>query len=117
MTSSTLISNEFGTMRPSALAVFKLTTSLNRVGCSMGRSAGLTPFSTLSRNRQPCGNIRERPVHMIEANHAGPFPTYPTGLEFGRRALLRLPAPAVVGFASGIDLTAGGRESVLNRYR
>jgi hypothetical protein len=31
--------------------------------------------------------------------------------------LLRLPAPAVVGFASGIDLTAGGRESVLNRYR
>jgi hypothetical protein len=31
-------------VRPSALAVFRLMTSSNFVGCSMGRSAGLAPL-------------------------------------------------------------------------
>ena len=34
--------------RPSALAVLRLITSSNFVGCSTGRSAGLAPFRILS---------------------------------------------------------------------
>ena len=37
-----------GKVRPRALAVFILTTSSNRMGCSTGRSAGLAPFRSLS---------------------------------------------------------------------
>ena len=37
-----------GMVRPRAFAVFRLTTSSNRVGCSTGRSAGLAPFRILS---------------------------------------------------------------------
>jgi hypothetical protein len=37
-----------GTVRPSAFAVFMLTTSSNFVGCSTGRSAGLAPLRILS---------------------------------------------------------------------
>ena len=37
-----------GIVRPSALAVFRLITSSNLVGCSTGRSAGLAPFRILS---------------------------------------------------------------------
>ena len=37
-----------GTVRPSALAVLRLTTSSNLVGCSTGRSAGLSPLRILS---------------------------------------------------------------------
>jgi hypothetical protein len=33
-----------GTVRPSALAVLRLTTSLKVVGCWTGRSAGFSPF-------------------------------------------------------------------------
>src|ERR1051325_5723532 len=33
-----------GIARPSALAVFKLITKRNRVGCSNGRSAGFAPI-------------------------------------------------------------------------
>ena len=33
---------------PSALAVLRLTTSSNLVGCSIGRSPGLAPFRILS---------------------------------------------------------------------
>jgi hypothetical protein len=35
-------------VRPSAWAVFRLITSSNVVGCSMGRSAGLAPLRILS---------------------------------------------------------------------
>jgi hypothetical protein len=35
-------------VRPSALAVLRLITSLKRGGCSTGRSAGFSPFRTLS---------------------------------------------------------------------
>ena len=48
ITSSARESNEGGTVRPSALAVFKLITSSNRVGCSTGKSAGLAPLRILS---------------------------------------------------------------------
>src|SRR5205823_3096179 len=44
MTSSARCSSDCGTVRPSALAVFRLITSSNLVGCSTGRSAGLAPF-------------------------------------------------------------------------
>ena len=48
ITSSARTSNEGGTVRPSALAVFRLITSSNLVGCSTGRSAGLVPLRILS---------------------------------------------------------------------
>src|SRR5262245_23821139 len=37
-----------GIVRPSALAVLRLITSSNLVGCSTGRSADLVPFRILS---------------------------------------------------------------------
>jgi hypothetical protein len=37
-------------VRPSALAVLRLTTSSNFVGCSTGRSAGFAPRKILSTN-------------------------------------------------------------------
>jgi hypothetical protein len=37
-----------GIVRPSALAVFRLMTSSNLVGCSTGKSAGFAPFKILS---------------------------------------------------------------------
>jgi hypothetical protein len=48
MTSSAVTSSEDGTVRLRALAVFKLITSLKRVGCSIGRSPGFAPLSILS---------------------------------------------------------------------
>jgi hypothetical protein len=39
-----------GIVKPSALAVLRLTTSLNVVGCSTGISAGLVPRRILSSN-------------------------------------------------------------------
>ena len=37
-----------GMVRPSAFAVFRLTTSSNLVGCSTGRSPGFVPLRILS---------------------------------------------------------------------
>ena len=48
ITSSARASNEGGTVRPSALAVLRLTTSSNLVGCAIGKSAGLLPLKILS---------------------------------------------------------------------
>ena len=48
ITSSARRSNEVGTLRPSALAVFMLITSWNLVGCSTGRSEGFAPLRILS---------------------------------------------------------------------
>ena len=48
MTSSARASSVGGISRPSALAVLRLITSSNLVGCSTGRSAGLAPFRILS---------------------------------------------------------------------
>ena len=47
MTSSARARIDGGTVRPSALAVLRLTTSSNVVGCWTGRSAGLAPLRIL----------------------------------------------------------------------
>src|SRR5262249_26435062 len=48
MTSSARASTAGGMVRPRALAVLRLMTSSNLVGCSMGRSAALAPLRSLS---------------------------------------------------------------------
>jgi len=48
ITSSARCRNEGGIVRPSALAVLRLTTSSNFVGCSTGKLAGLAPLRILS---------------------------------------------------------------------
>src|SRR5262249_31926868 len=50
ITSSARASTEAGRSRPSALAVVKLMTKSNLVGCSTGISAGFAPRRTLSIN-------------------------------------------------------------------
>jgi hypothetical protein len=44
ITSSARVSNVCGTLRPSALAVFRLMTNSYLVGACTGRLAGLSPF-------------------------------------------------------------------------
>src|SRR5207245_787814 len=48
ITSSARDSSDCGIVRPSALAVLRLMTSSNFVGCSTGRSAGFAPLRILS---------------------------------------------------------------------
>ncbi len=48
ITSFARISSDGGIVNPSALAVLRLMTSSNLVGCSIGRSAALAPFKILS---------------------------------------------------------------------
>src|SRR5262249_9194230 len=48
ITSSARSSSDCGIVRPSALAVLRLITNSNFVGCSIGKSAGFAPFSSLS---------------------------------------------------------------------
>src|SRR6187200_3336320 len=48
ITSSARPNRVVGTSRPSALAVLRLITNSNLVGCSTGRSAALAPFKILS---------------------------------------------------------------------
>ena len=48
ITSSARASNFGGTSRPSALAVLRLMTNSNLVGCCTGRSPGLAPLKILS---------------------------------------------------------------------
>src|SRR5438477_8988627 len=48
ITSSARNSSDCGMVRPSAFAVFRLITSSNLDGCSMGRSPGAAPLSILS---------------------------------------------------------------------
>src|SRR5262249_51448428 len=59
ITSSARASSVGGTSRPRALAVFRLITSSNFVGCSTGRSAGFVPCKILCTNaalrRYMCG--------------------------------------------------------------
>src|SRR6266478_4730811 len=47
ITSSARARIDGGTVRPSALAVLRLTTSSNVVGCCTGKSAGLAPLRIL----------------------------------------------------------------------
>src|SRR5215813_10791989 len=48
ITSSARTRIDSGMFSPSAFAVLRLTISLNLVGCSIGKSAGLAPLSILS---------------------------------------------------------------------
>src|SRR5262249_20218832 len=50
ITSLAVAISDGDTVRPSALAVLRLITSSNLVGCSTGKSAGLAPRSILSTN-------------------------------------------------------------------
>src|SRR5262245_55717299 len=54
MTSSARAMRAFGTSNPSALAVLRLITSSNFVGCCTGRSAGLAPFRMRSTYEADC---------------------------------------------------------------
>jgi hypothetical protein len=47
ITSSAATSKAFGMARPSALAVLKLTTRSNLVGCNTGNAAGIVPARIL----------------------------------------------------------------------
>jgi hypothetical protein len=49
ITSLARASREGGTVSPSALAVLRLITSSNLVGCSTGSSTGLAPFNRAER--------------------------------------------------------------------
>ena len=49
ITSSAISRNSRETVRPSCLAVFRLRTSSNVVGCCTGNSAGLAPLRIFSR--------------------------------------------------------------------
>ena len=63
-TSSAVASRVGGRVMPSALAVVRLMTSSNLVGCSTGMSAGLAPLRILSTTvaRAPKHIRRECPV-------------------------------------------------------
>jgi hypothetical protein len=56
ITSSARPSSVAATARPSALAVFKLITSSNIVGCCTGRLAGCSPLSIRSTYPAACRN-------------------------------------------------------------
>src|SRR5262249_1062848 len=56
ITSSARASNMGGMVRPSALAVIKLMTRSNLVGCSTGKSAGFAPRKILSTYSAPRRN-------------------------------------------------------------
>src|SRR6266446_5212460 len=57
ITSSARCSSGCGIVRPSTLAVLRLITSSNFVGCSMGRSAGFAPLKILSTYTAACRYI------------------------------------------------------------
>src|SRR5215475_8724022 len=57
ITLSALASTFGGIVRPICLAVFRLITNSNFVGCSTGRSVGLAPFKILSTYTAACRYI------------------------------------------------------------
>src|SRR6516164_4245866 len=71
MTSSARARIAGGTVRPSALAVLRLTTSSNVVGCWTGRSAGLAPLrifsdvdADLAMDRRKAGAIADQTASL-----------------------------------------------------
>src|SRR5262245_33461711 len=54
ITSSARANSAAGTLRPSAIAVLRLITSSNFAGCSIGRSPGVAPLSTLTTRSVRC---------------------------------------------------------------
>src|SRR4029450_12948338 len=69
MTWSARRSNVCGIVSPSALAVLRLMTSANLVGCSTGRSAGLAPLRILSTKvaarRQRSGKVTPNAIRPL----------------------------------------------------
>src|SRR5262249_23049235 len=63
MTSSAVASRVWGIVSPSALAVLRLITSWNLVGCSIGRSAGFVPLGFYRHSSRLCGTCLARSVH------------------------------------------------------
>src|SRR6266568_3368007 len=74
MISSARCSSDRGIVSPSALAVLRLITSSNFVGCSMGRSPGLAPLRILSTYTAAIRNMSERfapyPMSPPASTHA-----------------------------------------------
>src|SRR5262249_58214727 len=66
ITCSARASSDGGIVRPSALAVLRLMTSSNFVGCSMGRSAGFVPLRILLTYRAACRkpSVKSGPYDM-----------------------------------------------------
>src|SRR5215204_2873807 len=62
ITSSARARSVGGMVRPRALAVLRLMTSSNLVGCSIGRSAGLAPLRILSTCVAACRYMSDRPA-------------------------------------------------------
>src|SRR5262249_52999487 len=60
ITSSARASTDGGMVRPRALAVLRLMTSSNFVGCSTGRSAGLAPLRILPTRKPVCRHVSRR---------------------------------------------------------
>ena len=58
-------------MRPSALAVLRLMTSSNLVGCSTGRSAGFAPLRILRRSARPPERLSEAVAVAHQATVGG----------------------------------------------
>ena len=73
ITSSARASTAGGIVRPSALAVLRLITNSNFVGCSTGRSAGFAPLGSCRRRWQRGGqSASSRPIGH-EATSLGKF--------------------------------------------
>src|SRR6516164_2488629 len=84
ITSSAVARSVGGTVRPSALALFKLMASSNLTGCSTGRSAGLVPckiLCTYSAARR-YKSVRLGPYEMSPPATAFSFTTYIVGNRF-----------------------------------
>src|SRR5438874_6645912 len=60
MISSARSRSDWGIVSPSALAVLRLMTNSNFVGCSMGRSAGLAPFKMRATYTAVCAMIASK---------------------------------------------------------
>src|SRR5262245_62026011 len=78
ITSSARASSVSGTVIPSALAVFILMTSLKRVGCSTGKSAGWAPLRILSTYTAA---LRKRSAYIAEYDISPPSSTNQRGTE------------------------------------
>src|SRR4029077_9889888 len=75
ITSSARSRNDSGIIRPSALAVVRLRTNSNLVGCSTGISPGLVPRRILSTNSAVRRNRMSRLMHSYWCDED----TKPTG--------------------------------------
>ena len=68
-------------MGPSALAVLRLMTNWNGVGCSMGRSAGRMPLRILSTYVAARGTWPDKSARTTQDRPPGPTPGTGRGRE------------------------------------